>query len=529
MNESVEEGLPQKMPISSQSTFHEKQKAERPHNLSDFVTHPVFETVMIALILFSAVETALEAQYYGIDTGHILAHPSYSRSAADRWPWAENLFAYFAAFFGFAFTLELLLKMVGLRLSFFCSFFNVYDFIVVGAWLLDYTKLVDMFVSPVALRLVRLARVMRLLRIMRFVGGLDSLHLILASIAGSVSILLWSMAILVVVMVVVSLFLGFAVQGYLLDEQYDRASQLEVYTYFGTFSRSMLSMFEMTIGNWVPVTRVMMENVSEWYASLFIMYQCVVGFAVVKVITGVFLHETFKVAASDDELMIIQKQRLKNKHSQKMRLLLEEADMGGDGKVGWLEFKNIMEEPRVKTWLSAMELDVRDIQSFFDMLDDGDHEIDLNELISGVSRLKGNARSLDMVTLLHDSRRIITSIQSSTTVARQEASDLRQSLQQLEAMVSRVFAGHMPKVGGDCFMAAASGANMPLSARSMPAGLQVPPTHSMLLDLAVVGQQSLRSGNPHASRSAGPRSPPASRSGHGERDRKPRVHHGIQS
>jgi len=286
----------------------------------------------------------------------------------------------------------------------------------------------------------------------------------------------------------------------------------------------------------------------EWYSLVFVMYQCVVGFAVVKVITGVFLHETFKVAASDDELMIIQKQRLKKKHSQKMRLLLEEADMGGDGKVGWFEFKNIMEEPRVKTWLSAMELDVRDIRAFFDMLDDGDHEIDLNELIDGVSRLKGNARSLDMVTLLYDTRRIITSMQSSTKVARQEASDLRRSFQNLEVMVSRVITGCMPKVGGDCLVAAPSGAQ---TARSMPAGLEVPSTHSPLLDLGSARpalqensstsappgiysdkrldstQQRVRSGNPLVSRPAGQRT---LRSGHGERDRRPQAYHnGVQS
>ena len=39
-----------------------------------------------------------------------------------------------------------------------------------------------------------------------------------------------------------------------------------VYTYFGTFSRSLLTMFEITLANWPPVCRALTENVTEpWF------------------------------------------------------------------------------------------------------------------------------------------------------------------------------------------------------------------------------------------------------------------------
>merc|ERR1719491_913502 len=107
----------------------------------------------------------------------------------------------------------------------------------------------------------------------------------------------------------------------------------EVYLLFGTFSRSMFTTFELTLGNWVPVSRTMIESVSEWYAPFTVCYKLVLGFAFVSVIRGVFLHETFKVASSDDDLMVVQKRRTIAKHRKQMARLFKQADRNGDGVV----------------------------------------------------------------------------------------------------------------------------------------------------------------------------------------------------
>merc|ERR1719198_2777809 len=70
----------------------------------------------------------------------------------------------------------------------------------------------------------------------------------------------------------------------------------EAFKLFGTFCRSILSMFELTLGNWVPITRFLCEKASEWFTFFLLVYHCIVAFAVVTVIRGIFLHETFQVA-----------------------------------------------------------------------------------------------------------------------------------------------------------------------------------------------------------------------------------------
>jgi len=186
-----------------------------------------------------------------------------------------------------------------------------------------------------------------------------------------------------------------------------------IFDYFGTFTRSMLSMFEITLGNWIPITRLLVDNVSEWYMGGFICYKVTVSFAVVKVITGVFMHETFKVASGDDDLMIVNQARLVAKHKRKMHALMAECDESGDGNLDRDEFRSVMRDPRVKTWLSAMELNVSDPDALFNLLDNDPAApgiITADELAGGVSRLKGTARSLDMAQLREEMKRVAEKI-----------------------------------------------------------------------------------------------------------------------
>merc|ERR1712048_1042668 len=107
------------------------------------------------------------------------------------------------------------------------------------------------------------------------------------------------------------------------------------------------------------------------------------GEALVRVMTGIFMFETFKAAAADDELMIMQKEAQQKMHASKMQHLFEEADEEGDGFLSYEEFLEIVEDVRVKTWLNAMDIDIADATVAFDLLDDGDQKLSAEELVHG--------------------------------------------------------------------------------------------------------------------------------------------------
>merc|ERR1712176_768032 len=53
-----------------------------------------------------------------------------------------------------------------------------------------------------------------------------------------------------------------------------------------------------------------------------------------------------------------------------------------------------------------MEIEVADLELLFDLMDDGDGKVTFDELVGGLSRLRGNARSIDLVTLIYRSMRL---------------------------------------------------------------------------------------------------------------------------
>merc|ERR1711862_761185 len=84
----------------------------------------------------------------------------------------------------------------------------------------------------------------------------------------------------------------------------------------------------------------------------------------------------------------------------KMMALFAEADTTADGLVHKEEFLELMHDEQVDTWLQAMDLFVRDPELTFHYLSGEDGMLSMDELVKGVSRLKGPALSLDMVTHL---------------------------------------------------------------------------------------------------------------------------------
>eukprot|EP00438_Fugacium_kawagutii_P020235 Skav232472 [mRNA] locus=scaffold2877:144742:155311:+ [translate_table: standard] len=82
--------------------------------------------------------------------------------------------------------------------------------------------------------------------------------------------------------------------------------------------------------------------------------------------------------------------------------LFKELDADGSGALDKDEFKAALSDPRLRVWLSALDLQSSDAENLFNLLDDGDGSISYQEFLSGAKRLKGGAQSIDLVTLMRE-------------------------------------------------------------------------------------------------------------------------------
>jgi voltage-gated sodium channel len=380
-----------------QNSFNSFMSEEREKGFfMALIDSPWFEAFFVSLVLVNTVVACMEAQYRGFDIGFQLDYPGVAGDAETTWPNAKRNFEIAEIVFAVLYTIELVSKLLALHLAFFKDCWNIFDLFLVSIWYIVEFAGEGSLLNPLVLRVCRLARLMRLVRHAGWLSSFDSLHMLISAIKASFSVLVWATIILLILLVIVALAMNGNLVDYMEDLDKPRAKRAEVYLYFGTFTRSLISIFEISFANHVAVTRTVMENVEEYYAIYFLLYKCVVGLSVFNVVIGVFLHETFKVCSEDDELMIIQKRRTQKEHIRKMNRLFSKVDESGDGLLSKDEFEKVMKDEWVHTWLSAMDLDISHVDRLWELVDDGDGNVTADELVEGVSKLKGAAKSVDL-------------------------------------------------------------------------------------------------------------------------------------
>merc|ERR1740121_2639274 len=194
--------------------------------------------------------------------------------------------------------------------------------------------------------------------------------------------------------------------SFIRDPNQESEVRRDTYMKWGTFYRSYISMFEITLANWGPQCWFLVNKVHALWGVFFILWKCCIGFAVVQVITSVFIQHTFKTASRDEGIMIADKAKANEVYLKHLDNLFAELDENGAGVILREEFEVALQQPRVRHWFAALEIDVSDIPKIFELLDNGHGEIDKADFITGLRKLKGVAQSLDMIRVVKDLERI---------------------------------------------------------------------------------------------------------------------------
>jgi hypothetical protein len=158
-----------------------------------------------------------------------------------------------------------------------------------------------------------------------------------------------------------------------------------------------------------------------------LLHKLTIGFAMLGVVNGIFIQETFKVAACDDHVLLLQKDRETKWIKRKMTALFDLADTSHDGVVDKDELQIILENDQIRKWLATQGLATSDehISNFCDLLCENKEELTLEDFLRGVDRLKGAARSMDLAMLssqqIRLEKRVLANTQAVQDVRRQSS------------------------------------------------------------------------------------------------------------
>jgi len=239
-----------------------------------------------------------------------------------------------------------------------------------------------------------------MLKLLRQAKIVQTLFLLIRSIEESVGVLLWSFSIIWFFQVLMAILISQILQPVMMDDSKDKAVRTQLFIYFGTPNRAILTMFEVTLANWVPTCRLLHEEVSHVFGAVYILYRCCFMFAIIKIITAVFVAETTRCVASDDALALQKKQKQGQIYLGKLADMFRHLDNNGDGFVSWTEFEPLITNPVLKTWLATLDIETHDLHALFQIYDRGDGLFDINCFIDGMSHIKGPAKSIDVLKLL---------------------------------------------------------------------------------------------------------------------------------
>merc|ERR1712217_4388 len=125
-------------------------------------------------------------------------------------------------------------------------------------------------------------------------------------------------------------------------------------------------------------------------------------------------------------------------HAEELMSLFGELDEDGSQTVSLDEFRTVSKHPRLKSYLQIRGIDIKNAESFFNMLlaiAGEDSEIDLQTLVTACLRMKGLASNIDLQTLSFEVKVVAKRQQSQFNKVSEQLQALVQAMSQLQGAV----------------------------------------------------------------------------------------------
>merc|ERR1712079_771859 len=97
-------------------------------------------------------------------------------------------------------------------------------------------------------------------------------------------------------------------------------------------------------------------------------------------------------------------------------------------------FQRYLEDPRMKDFFRAIELDTTEARGLFKLLDlDESDEVPIDEFVTGCFRLKGSGKSLDLASIMHENKKMIRVLMKFMSYSQEQFEALRRDRQEFPA------------------------------------------------------------------------------------------------
>jgi len=161
----------------------------------------------------------------------------------------------------------------------------------------------------------------------------------------------------------------------------------------------MLTLWQAMSGgkDWEEVSGPLLKNVGPHMGLLYSLYIAFCFLSLLNIITGVYVDSAMKIGRQDKDNYLI----------SYLRHMFSKLDVDHSGEISWLELEHNWEHGEFEELLNSIGLDVSEAQNVFKLLDlNGTGSINAEEFLAGCIRLRSDAKALDMMVLMRETRRM---------------------------------------------------------------------------------------------------------------------------
>jgi len=163
-----------------------------------------------------------------------------------------------------------------------------------------------------------------------------------------------------------------------------------------------LTMFESVVGgvNWDDAVTPLMTNISPALGFLFCIYVAVAVFAIMNMLTGVFVDRAMQCIRDDKDFIVANQIRdlfLPDHYED------EDEDDAVVAEIDWYTFQEKMQSRAMQGYLLELGVSSTESGGLFDLLDeDANGSLSSHEIITGCLRLRAAPTVLDLALLMRE-------------------------------------------------------------------------------------------------------------------------------
>lgn len=363
---------------------------------SYFVDSTKFNSVVGVIIMLNALCIGLETDFRCKDD------PKHPCTPED-----EQIWIIFGYAFCFLYIVEMLWRISEYGMAeegipipkYFKDPWCIFDFFLVVLNVLDLFILPGNLRAISVLRIIRMARLVRLVRLLR---AFRELWLIVSGMVQAAKALFWVMTLLIIIMYVWAIILTIVVGQNEESKFFDYSnSYWKKDDYWGSVPASMYSLFQlMTRDSWSASMIRPVVTRQPGLIIIFLMFFSIVTFGLMNIIVGVVVENTMACAKENEEKINQMQDAEQSRVLESLKAIFEASDVNGDGTLDREEFVQGMKKKEVKDRLATIDIPIQDLNELYDLLDENqDKSITISEFFKGCEKLKGIAKSRDIIDL----------------------------------------------------------------------------------------------------------------------------------